>query len=509
LERLIKLNKKKFGLLFACGAISAVYYFSWWFELDRIYHPLFSTLLILAVLFCLVQVFFQWYIFLQIKRPDIVEAPSGLSVDVYIPTYDEPLWLVERTLSAVLAIRYPHRTYLIDDGHKAEYRKLAERLGAQYLSRPGNEHHKAGNVNYALAHSKGDFIAIFDVDHVPGKNFLDRALGPFRDPEVGFVQVMLSHYNHSDSFVAAAAAQRNDGFFGAVMLGLHGCVCVQAFGSNCIFRRQALESIGGYQPGLAEDLHTSIHLHAQGWRSYYVPEILAEGLEPIDLTAFYKQQFKWSLGVFHILWGIYPRLARKLSLKMNIGYLWRLTCFLAGPAVAIHLLFTILVLFLNSVTASADFVDYLKHWTPFILMSSFITFFVDKNYRTAPVSSGFPLAGLFLAFGTWPVYTLSFFCSILGIRVPFMATPKEATGGNFLKLILPQVITVLALLAAVVWRVIQRLDVHSLIITAFALMLILWHGAIFYAVYENWHRRRQMKFVPSPVIRAMNLNQNL
>jgi cellulose synthase (UDP-forming) len=240
-----------------------------------------------------------------------------------------------------------------------------------------------------------------------------------------------------------------------------------------------------------------------------VPEILAEGLEPIDLTAFYKQQFKWSLGVFHILWGIYPRLARKLSLKMNIGYLWRLTCFLAGPAVAIHLLFTILVLFLNSVTASADFVDYLKHWTPFMLLSSFITFFVDKNYRTAPVSSGFPLAGLFLAFGTWPVYTLAFLYSIFKIKVPFMATPKEAADGYFLKLILPQVITVLALLTAVVWRVIQRLDVHSAIITAFALMLILLHGGIFYAVYENWHRRRQRKFDPSPLVSAMNLNQNL
>jgi cellulose synthase (UDP-forming) len=70
-----------------------------------------------------------------------------------------------------MAIRYPHHTYLIDDGHKAEYRKLAESLGAHYLARPTNEDNKAGNINNALAYSKGEFVAIFDVDHAPELNY--------------------------------------------------------------------------------------------------------------------------------------------------------------------------------------------------------------------------------------------------------------------------------------------------------------------------------------------------
>jgi cellulose synthase (UDP-forming) len=490
-----KLIKKQLLIFFVfCGAISSFYYFAWWFEPNRLKNPIFSVLLVVAVNYYLIRVFSVWYIYLHTKHPETIEPSSDLTVDVFIPTYDEPLWLVERTLKAAIAIRYPHHTYLIDDGHRAEYRQLAKSLGAHYLSRPINEDNKAGNINNALAHSKGEFVAIFDVDHVPRPDFLDRTLGHFRDPKIGFVQVMLNHYNQDEGFVAAAAAERNDGFFGAPMLGLHGCGYTQAFGSNCIFRRKALKSIGGYKPGLAEDLNTSIHLHANGWRSHYVPEVLAQGLEPADLASFFKQQFKWSHGVFTTLRDIYPRLANRLSLKTNICYLWRLSCYLAGPMVAIHILFTILVLFYNSEIANSYFVDYLRHGAPFVIISFLITYFMDKNYRTAPsFPSRMPLQGMFLAYGTWPVYTLSFFCSLFYIKIPFIATPKETQGGNFLKLIIPQIVTVILLILAIIWRLSQGIDYSCFIIIAFALLQGFMHGGIFYAVYENWRMSFQVK----------------
>ncbi len=481
-------NKKlSLGLFVACGLLSALYYFAWWFELNRVYHPVLLFLLVIAVIYYLVQVFPFWYICLHAKRPETIKSKSGLTVDVLIPTYNEPLCMVESTLKAAIAIRYPHNTYLIDDGNKTEYRELAERMGVHYLSRTTNEDNKAGNINNALVHSNGEFVAIFDIDHVPKRNFLDRSLGYFSDPKIGFVQVMLSHYNQDQGFVAVAAAERNDGFFGAPMVGLHGCGYAQSFGSNCIFRRKALESIGGYKPGLAEDLNTSIHLHANGWRSYYVPEVLAQGLEPADLESFFKQQFKWSNGMFGILRDIYPRLANRLSLKMNICYLWRLSCYLAGPIVGIHILFTILILFLGSEIATSQFADYLRHGIPFVIVSSFIKFFVDKNYRTAsPSNKGIPLQGLFLAYGTWPVYTLSFIYCLFSIKAPFIATPKEAKGGNFLKLVLPQIVTVILLISAITWRLSQGIDYSCVIIIAFASLQVFMHIGIFYAVYEGW-----------------------
>ncbi len=473
-------------LLIFLGVVSSLFYFSWWFEQERIENPFLLICFVLALVYTLLQVFALWYIYWHIKRPDSLQAQPGLKADVFIPTYDEPLWLVERTLSAAVAITYPHQTYLIDDGNNPQYRQLSEKLGTRYLTRGNNNDHKAGNINFALSHSDGDFIAIFDIDHVPKADFLDRSLGYFRDAKIGFVQVMLSHYNQSESFVAAADAQRNDGFFGPPMLGLFGCDCVQAFGSNCVFRRKALESVGGYQPGLAEDLNTSVHLHAKGWRSYYVPEVLAEGLEPADLVSFFKQQFKWARGLLDILWKIYPRLVNKLSLKKNICYLWRFTCYLAGPAIAVHIFATIFTLFQTSEIVTASFVDYLKHWTPLVVIFMAISHFAEKNYRVAPPSPAFPLGGLFLAVGSWPVYTLAFLTSLLGIKVPFVATPKEARGGNFLKLVLPQIITVVLLISGMVWRALHGLDPAAAAILVFALLHIFLHSGIFYAVYEGW-----------------------
>jgi len=393
--------------------------------------------------------------------------------------------LVEQAISAAMVIRYPHQTHLLDDGHKVEYRRLAEKLGAFYLSRTGNEDYKAGNINYALAQTNGEFVAIFDVDHLPAQNFLDRVLGFFKNPKIAFVQAMLSHYNDDESYVATGAAQRNDGFFGPIMLGLFGCRCVQAFGSNCVFRRGALDSLGGYKPGLAEDLITSIHLHSLGWESYYVPEVLAKGLEPVDIASFFKQQLKWSRGVFTILWGILPRLARKMSFRKNLAYVWRLTCYLWGPVITFHIMLTILLLFYGSEITFAYFADYLINSVPLVLMFILINQFVDNNYRLVPKSTKYPFAGSLLAFGTWPVYTLSFFYSVLNIRVPFMATPKEANRKNLAKFILPQIVTVLFLLGGCIWRMIVGLNADSLLTIFFALSLVLMHCGLFFAVFQN------------------------
>jgi hypothetical protein len=90
-------------------------------------------------------------------------------------------------------------------------------------------------------------------------------------------------------------------------MGMHGCGAAPVWGSHTTFRRAALESIGGYKPGLAEDLHTSICLHAAGWRSVYVPTLHASGLVPSDLRAFTMQQRKWAHGVFGILLESFPR----------------------------------------------------------------------------------------------------------------------------------------------------------------------------------------------------------
>ncbi|MEM7392620.1 MAG: glycosyltransferase family 2 protein, partial [Verrucomicrobiota bacterium] len=321
----------------------------------------------------------------------------------------------------------------------------AERIGAEYLSREETRDHKAGNINHALGHAQGDVVAIFDVDHIPEPDFLDRALGPLSDPKVGFVQLPLSHYNADESFVAGANAQRNDGFFGHIMPGLDGCGCVQAFGSNCVFRREALDAIGGYQTGLAEDLHTSMRLHAQGWSSSYVPHIAARGLEPETFHAFLRQQIKWARGLFDLLFTTYPRLFGPLNGQQRICYLWRLTCYLSGPVIALHLLGLLTILASGSHILMADASEYVRHALPLGAMIVAVEFMVSRIVPSRS-KTGPPRGGLFLAIGTWPAYTHAFLTALFRRKMPFQDTPKTRPPGRVWPWMLPQLLIVLALM---------------------------------------------------------------
>ena len=128
-------TKQKLYLLELIGVLATLYFFAWWFELNRLYHPLLLTLFILASVYSFAQLFFIWYIYLMIKRPDKVQPISGLSVDIFVPAYNEPKWMVRRTLEAAKSIRYQHQTYLIDDSPESDYRDIAEDLDIIYLSR--------------------------------------------------------------------------------------------------------------------------------------------------------------------------------------------------------------------------------------------------------------------------------------------------------------------------------------------------------------------------------------
>ncbi|MEO2046236.1 MAG: glycosyltransferase [Pirellulales bacterium] len=403
-------------------------------------------------------------------------------MDVFIPVFDEPIHLVEKALRAAQSMRGQHETYLLDDGRRQACQVLADLLGAHYVTRPNNRDYKAGNVNHGLSHSQGEVIAVFDVDHLPSAEFLEFGLAPFHDSRVGFVQVRLSHSNADESLVAASANERNDRFFGAPMLGLNACGCAQAFGSNCFFRREALEAIGGYKPGLAEDLLTSLHLHAAGWTSRYIPLVLARGLEPVDLASFRVQQAKWANGVFSVLFSHYPGLAGQLSLGQNLGYLWRLSCYLAGPMVAGHLVVVILVLITDSGAGIAHGASYLLHGAPLIVLSWVVCVLADRGCRTTPAPSKWlSLWSLWAAYGMWPVYTAAFLRSLFGRKLAFEPTPKERSSGSLVRLFFWQ----LATLGLLVWSLaaylcVASINLHAWPIIVFALLQIVMHvGACF------------------------------
>jgi cellulose synthase (UDP-forming) len=108
------------------------------------------------------------------------------TVDVFIPTYNEALSVVQPTVLAALGLDWPKdklRIYLLDDGKRPEFRAYAQAVGIEYMDRPDNSHAKAGNLNHALGKTSGELVAIFDCDHIPTRTFLTTSVGWFqRDP---------------------------------------------------------------------------------------------------------------------------------------------------------------------------------------------------------------------------------------------------------------------------------------------------------------------------------------
>ena len=137
------------------------------------------------------------------------------TVDVYIPTYNEPLSVVQPTTLAAMSIDWPAdklNVYILDDGKRPEFKEFAQKVGVGYLTRPDNNHAKAGNMNSAMRYTNGDYIAIFDCDHVPARSFLQMTMGQFlKDSKVCLVQTTrqsvhkLAGIHHSDLPVPSTA----------------------------------------------------------------------------------------------------------------------------------------------------------------------------------------------------------------------------------------------------------------------------------------------------------------
>jgi cellulose synthase (UDP-forming) len=463
------------------GVASSAVYFSWWITRGLAGGPWMLPLLAFAGFYVVAQIYCAWFLYLSIAVPAPRSAPAGLAVDVLVPVYDEPCELVERALAAAVAIRYPHRTYLLDDARDSRFAALAARLGASYLARAGGGGAKAGNVNAALGRTAGEFVAVFDVDHVPESDFLDAALGHFADPSIAFVQSGVAFRNREESFVAQATTQQAQDIYGPTSMGMHGAGAAVVWGSHTTFRRAALDSIGGYQMGLAEDLHTSMRLHAAGWRSVYVPSVHARGLVPGDLRAFTKQQLKWARGVFEVLVTIFPRLARRLAPGQQAAYLVRLTYYLVGPVFLVHALFGVGALFSGRAEVRANFAGYLLHALPLAVAFVLVRRLANRFWNPERGPAGFNVWGYAQACALWPVYTLALACAVLRVPIGHLSTPKERATEAHPLLAGPQIALIAVLLAGIAWRSTHGVGAADVVVLLFTAAAAAANGTAVYA----------------------------
>jgi cellulose synthase (UDP-forming) len=399
------------------------------------------ALLTFSIVLKLVRLLHEWYHYWQVVPPVPPRQHTELyTVDV-LTTYcpGEPYEMVLNTLRAIQAIRYPHTTYLCDEANDPYLREQCALLGVRHVTRTDRTNAKAGNINNALRQATGDICLIVDPDHIPVPDFLDQVLPYFSDPAIGFVQCVQAYYNQRESLVAFAATEQTYTFYGPMMTTMGNYGTAQAIGANCTFRRAALDSIGGHAPGLAEDMHTAMRLHAHGWQSVYVPLPLSYGLVPATLSAYYKQQLKWARGTFELLFVVYPALFRQFTTRQRLHYATMPLHYLLGLTQLADFLIPIGALLLLKLPLQLNLLVFTVAYVPLLAMAFLIRQYAQR-WLIEDHEPGFHLLGGILSSGTWWVYVLGLVYTIFRVEVPYLPTPKDDKPRNNLALVLPNLL---------------------------------------------------------------------
>jgi cellulose synthase/poly-beta-1,6-N-acetylglucosamine synthase-like glycosyltransferase len=243
-------------------------------------------------------------------------------VTIQLPLYNE-MYVADRLIAAVCAIDYPRELLEIQvlDDSTDETRSVAElavrRFAAQghdikYLHRTHRVGYKAGALEEGLKVARGEFVAIFDADFIPTRDFLTRLMPHFADPGVGMVQARWGHINQDYSLLTKIQSILLDGHF---VLEHGGRNRAQRFfnfnGTAGVWRRTVIADAGGWQHDtLTEDLDLSYRAQLRGWRFVFVSDVIAPAEVPVEMNAFKSQQHRWAKGSIQTCRKLLPRILR-------------------------------------------------------------------------------------------------------------------------------------------------------------------------------------------------------
>lgn len=185
-----------------------------------------------------------------------------------------------------------------------------------------------------------------------------------------------------------------------------------------VISRKALESIGGMsEHSITEDLLTSLLMHSKGWKSIYVPKILAQGLAPEDLGSYWKQQFRWARGSLEVLFKFNPLWLKGLRWSQRIQYLASVTYYLSGLVVLIDAILPILYFYFNLIPISS---------TTMAIALIFIPYIYVTLYTLQKMSNfAFSYRAIAFSISSWPIYSLALLYTILRIKSSFKITSKK------------------------------------------------------------------------------------
>jgi cellulose synthase (UDP-forming) len=419
---------------------------------------LFSWSLFAAEAFGFVTTILFYFTAWRPRRRTAAPPLAGRTVDVFVPTKNEPVAVLRTTLLACKDLRYPHRVLVLDDGGRPEVDALCRELGCVYLARHRSDHAKAGNLNFGLEHSDAEFVALFDADHVPLPHFIDRLIGYFADARVGFVQVPQEFYN-IDSIQHRADRRRKTLwaeqhlFFSVIQPGRDAWNAAMFVGSCALLRRSALDDVGGFATGsITEDMLTSIRIHARGWSSVYHHEALAYGIAAQTLEPFNIQRQRWGVGNWQVFLLANPIFIKGLTLPQRLCYLASMIYPLEGLQKAIYYATPPVALVTGILPMRALDASYVLHFVPYFVLSLFAFDEMARGTGGQVLLEQYSMARYFTYLKTLVLLLVP------GRRKVFRVTPKtEGKRRSPSLLVVPQALVLLASFASVAWGLTELL----------------------------------------------------
>jgi cellulose synthase/poly-beta-1,6-N-acetylglucosamine synthase-like glycosyltransferase len=359
----------------------------------------------------------------------------------------EPWELVKATLLKMMQIRHPviMDVWVLDEGNDPDIKADCLNMGVNHFSRHGiakwnmpsgpyRRKTKSGNHNsWRDAHEeKYDIVAQMDPDHIPVPEFLERTLGYFNDPDVGFVVApQVYGRNWDESWVARASAVLAYIFHGVIQRGLNGLQAPLLIGTNHLYRTTCWYQVGGYRDSLVEDHATCMQVYAvenpatgNRWRGVYTPDIIADGQGPSSFTDFFNQQKRWAYGIWQILFTESARVLPSLSAQQRIAFVM-LQQFYPSVCVSWLASMTLTALFLFSgAPTRLPIAGWAALWSISITSSLFLFFWLRRFNLVEHERKQWGMLGVYLMLMSIPTYVQAGIAYCFGCPLNYVVTSK-------------------------------------------------------------------------------------
>lgn len=312
------------------------------------------------------------------------------SVDVFIPTYNEPIEVVSQTALTALSHDWPAdriNIYVLDDGNRPELKQFCEQAGVGYITRDNNRHAKAGNINEALKKTDGEYVAIFDCDHVPTRSFLQVVMGWFlRDPNLAMLQTPHVFFSPDplEQNLEVFKKVPNEGklFYGLTQDGNDLWNAAFFCGSCAVLRRSALLDVGGVAvESVTEDALTALKMNCKGYSTAYLAVPLAAGLATESLSRHVGQRIRWARGMAQIFRSHNPLLLKGLSWPQRLCYASAALHFFYGLPRLVFLTAPLAYLFFGAHVFNASALLIMAYAMPHIIHALMTNSRIQGKYR--------------------------------------------------------------------------------------------------------------------------------